>query len=83
MTACSTAVNGTACTVKGTGFLPDELLTLEYDTDSNNSATIQADDNGRFVHELILYDSTLPTVRVKVTGKESRLSASTSYRIVA
>ncbi|WP_344444844.1 hypothetical protein [Kitasatospora nipponensis] len=83
VTACQTARNGLACRITGSGFLPDELLILEYDSDVHQSTTIQAEDDGRFVHDLKVLDSSLPTIRVTVTGKESRLSASTSYRIVA
>jgi|WetSurMetagenome_2_1015567.scaffolds.fasta_scaffold183961_1 hypothetical protein len=74
------AASGSQVAVRGTGFAINETLTIQFN--KVKIAEVQTDDYGRFQTVI-----TVPTIKgplttdVKVTGKNSKLTYSTSFRV--
>jgi hypothetical protein len=74
------AASGSQVAVRGTGFAINETLTIQFN--KVKIAEVQTDDYGRFQTVI-----TVPTIKgplstdVKVTGQNSKLTYSTSFRV--
>ena len=72
------ASSGAKFNLRGTGFFPNEELIIKF---ANENRTINADSNGRFSTVLTVPALSARRTDIKVTGKASNLTYSSSFEI--
>jgi hypothetical protein len=73
------ALPGTAISLSGTGYLPNEALQVAFD---NTLTKAQADNSGRFQTTITVPDYRKDVVDVKVDGLKSKLTYSTTFKVI-
>jgi hypothetical protein len=80
LTPCAAPTSGAACSIKGAGFRPGEVVELTYTwpMGARSSYQLTATSDGHFEHQL-LRASPPGTVEVSAVGRASGRTAATSY----